>query len=63
MLSEMILASKRINARVSRAMWTWKLEGLVPVSPEVVESNIGFAAPALEGSVVDGFGMTLELGT
>lgn len=44
-------------------MRTWKLGDLVPVSLEVVESSIGFAAPALEGSVVDRFGMTLELDT
>lgn len=42
---------------------TCKLGGLVPVSPEVVESSIRLAASALEGSVVDGFGMALELGT
>lgn len=62
-LSAMIFASKRINARVSHAMRTWKLGGLVPMSPEIVESSIRLTASALEGSVVDGFGMTIELDT
>ena len=63
MLSEVIFASKRINARVLRALRTWKFEILAPVSPEIVELSIRFAASALEGSKMDGFGMTLELST
>ena len=62
MLSEMIFAGKCICARVSRTMRTWELGSLVPVSLEVVKASIGFAARALEGSVVEGFGVTLELG-
>lgn len=63
MLSEMIFADKCVCACVPRAMRTWELGGLVPVPLEVVESSIGFAARALEGSVVDGFGVALKLGT
>lgn len=63
MLSEMNFAGECIYARVSCAMRTWELGGLVSVPPEIFESSIGFAARALEGSVVDGFGVTLELGT
>lgn len=63
MLGEIIFADKCISAYVPVAMGTWELGGLVPVSLEVIKASKGFAAFALKGSVVEGFGVTLELGS
>ena len=62
MLGKMVFSSKCINACVLIAMRTWELGGLAPVTLEIIEASIWFAAFALESVVVEGFGVTLELG-
>lgn len=61
-LGELIFSAKRVGACVLIAVRTWELEGFVPVSLEVVEASIWFAAFALEGIVMEKLGMALELG-
>lgn len=61
MLGEMIFADKGLSACVPLEAGTWELGGLVPVSLEIVGTSKSFAARALKGTVLEGFGVALEL--